>query len=78
MLDRNNPTKSDRTRKDRCPCCLNKLARIGKGTRKQRNCNECGSSLAKELKCKFCGQNEVWRNQKGKFCHNCGNEYKNS
>ena len=74
-LDSENPTKNDRSKTDRCPCCLDKLSRIGKGTRKQRTCNSCGSSLAKELKCSFCSKNEIWRGKNGKFCHNCGNEH---
>ena len=74
-LDKDNPTKADRSKNERCPCCLGKLQRIGKGTRKKRNCINCNSTLAKELKCHVCHQNEIWRGSKGQFCNNCGNEH---
>lgn len=57
-----------------CPVCTGKLERIGKGTRFKNSCGHCNAVLAKELKCKMCSQNKIWRGSKGIFCHGCGHE----
>lgn len=57
-----------------CPVCTHKLEKIGKGTRFKNACSRCNAVLAKELKCKMCGQNKLWRGSKGIYCHGCGNE----
>ena len=57
-----------------CPVCTSKLEKIGKGTRFKNSCLHCNAVLAKELKCKMCGQNKLWRGSKGIFCHGCGCE----
>jgi len=57
-----------------CPACTNKLEKIGKGTRYKNSCSQCNAVLAKELKCKTCGKNKLWRGSKGIFCHGCGSQ----
>jgi len=57
-----------------CPVCTSKLEKIGKGTRYKNSCSHCNAVLAKELKCKMCGQNKLWRGSIGIFCHGCGSE----
>ena len=58
-----------------CPVCKNKLKRIAKGTRHENQCSNCHATLAKELTCKHCSTNRVWRGPKGMFCQGCGKKY---
>jgi len=59
-----------------CPVCLDRLKKIGKGTRFSHQCKSCNAVLAKELICQFCTTNRVWRGKAGCFCHGCGKEQK--
>ena len=69
--DKLTPRKDPR----RCPVCTAKLNKIRKGTRYQNKCNFCKAVLAKELKCRHCNTNRVWRGPKGVYCHGCGHNY---
>lgn len=64
--------RADRKDPRRCPVCMAKLSKIGKGTRYQHSCKSCHSCLAKEIKCRYCSTFRVWRGKQGVYCHGCG------